>query len=247
MVAFVFTIRKKQDSTIAEMAWIIANPDYMRSAVVPYYSFNILSYPEYSEKPIATSECITTSILNVITPAVLGNYLLGMYSYFLNIHGKRFAKPYTPTQLIKVTKHTVEMEELMPAADEYEWSLVPRHLDVKNGAFCLFWKANALPIKIELSLEEELTVEENNKSPASEIMELSPDALPPVEAESSLLRLTSDTQLRDKKTVHEARIRAKWSQYKAEKAIAKYLQRYGELDEELLSDSSSDEDDSENE
>lgn len=246
MIAFVFILRKKQDGAIAEMAWIIANPDYMRSAM-PYYSFNILSHPEYSEKPVATSESITTSILNVITPAVLGNYLLSMYSHFLNVHGKRFAKPYTPTQLIKVTTHTVDAEELMPTADEYEWTLIPMHLDVKNGAFCLFWKAHARPIKIELGIEDD--VEEcADKSPASEIMELSPDALPPVEAEGSLLRLTSNTQLRDKKIVHEARIRAKWAQYKAEKAIAKYLQRYGELDEELLSDSSTDDEDiSENE
>ncbi len=231
------------------MAWEIANPDYMRSAAIPYYSFNILSHPEYTEKPVAPSESLTTSILNVITPAVLGNYLLGMYSHFLNVHGKRFAKPYTPTQLIKVTTHNIETEGCHDT-DEYEWTLEPLHLDVKNGAFCLFWKASARAIKIELGVEEEVAevAEPVDKSPASEIMEVSPDALPPVEAESNLLRLTSDTQLRDKKIVQEARIRAKWAQYKAEKAIAKYLQRYGELDEDLLSDSSSDDDDeSENE
>lgn len=235
------------------MAWVIANPDYMRqangSAIIPYYTFNIQSCPDYSETPIATSESITTSILNVVTPAALGNYLLGMYSHFLNVHGKRFAKPYTPTQLIKVTTHNIETEGCHDN-DEYEWTLVPLHLDVKNGAFCLFWKAQARQIKIELGVEEEeaAPIATDDKSPASEIMEVGVDALPPIETESNLLRLTSDIQLRDKKIVHEARIRAKWAQYKAEKAIAKYLQRYGELDEDLLSDSSSDDDgESENE
>ena len=133
-------MRKKQGVAIADMAWLIANPDYMRStggnATIPYYSFAIQGHPDYSEKPVASGESITASIINVITPAAFGNYLLGMYSHFLNVHGKRFAKPYTPTQLIRVTTHTVEAEGCHDA-DDYEWSLAPQHIDVKNGAFFL--------------------------------------------------------------------------------------------------------------
>lgn len=234
--------------------WIISNPAYMRSTsgntIIPYYSFAVQKHPDYPDRSVATSDSITSSILNVVSPAAFGSYLLGMYSNFLNVHGKRFAKPYTPTQLIKITAHAIETEGCHDS-DEYEWTLEPLRIDVKNGTFCLFWKASAHPITIQLGIEEEeVDVQSNQESvqsiresahPAETLEEIGPDALPPVE-ESNLLRLTSNTQLRDKKMVEEARIRAKWAQYKAEKAIAKYLQRYGEFDQELLSDSSSDED-----
>jgi hypothetical protein len=230
---------------MATTVWNIANPAYMRSTsgntTIPYYSFAIQTFPAYPDTPVATAESIGTSILNVASPAAFGTYLLGLYSHFLNVHGKRFAKPYTPTQLIKVTTHSVEAEGCHDN-EEYEWILEPIRIDVKNGTFCLFWKAIAHPIKIQLGIEDEVEPEPEVAPvhPAEQqlaLEEVTADILPPVE-DSNLLRLTSNSQLRDKKTVEEARIRAKWAQYKAEKAIAKYLERYGDLDEDLLSDSS---------
>lgn len=224
--------------------WVIDNPEYMRSttgnSTIPYYSFRVREYPAYTENPVATNEFISQNLLNVTTPAALGSYLLGLYSNFLNIHGKRFAKPYTPTQLIKITGHTVETEGCHDG-DDYEWTLTPQHIDVKNGAFLLFWKAVAQPIKIQLGVEDEAEVAATVlPAPASEpaIEEVQFETLPATSEEANLLRLTSDTQIRDRKTLEEARIRAKWAQYKAEKAIAKYVQRYGHLDDDLLTDSS---------
>jgi hypothetical protein len=220
--------------------WSINNPEYMRSTAgnttVPYYSFRIQSAPPYAEKPLATNQTCSTSLLNITTPAALGSYLLGLYSTFLNVHGKRFAKPYTPTQLIKITTHVVNTEGSHDD-DEYEWTLTPLHIDVKNGAFMIFWKATGQPIKIQLGIEDE-PEPAPKESPAAE--EVHFESLPASE-EANPLRLTSDAQLRDKKTLHEARIRAKWAQYKAEKAIAKYVQRYGHLDNDLLTDSSDEE------
>ncbi len=221
-------------------AWQIANPEYMRDTVgdkvIPYYTFNIRNGPDYGEKPITTAADIKDSLLSVITPATLSNYLLGLYSAFLNIHGKRFAKPYTPTQLIKITTHDTEIN-ISEDEDEYEWKLTPYSIHVKNGVFHLKWKAAAQPIKIELS--EEAPEHPEQKSPALEqpvIQEVEIAAVAEEDTSNSFLRLTSNSQLRDKRLLEEARIRAKWAQYKAEKAIAKYVERYGELDEELLSE-----------
>ena len=95
-------------------------------------------------------------------------------------------------------------------------------------------------MKIELNATEEV---EEQKPPAvtQEVQAAAP--IQEVEIETceadttnSFLRLTSNSQLRDKRLLEETKIRAKWAQYKAEKAIAKYVERYGELDEELLSD-----------
>jgi hypothetical protein len=225
------------------MAWQIANAQYLRDTigdkVIPYYSFSIRSGPEYAEKPIATKTDLTNSLLSVVTPATLSEYLLNLYSTFLKIHSKSFAKPYTPTQLIKITSHTIVCEGAMDD-DEYEWTLTPVKVDVRNGIFELSWKGTAHRMKIELNAADE---EQEQKTPAlppmpqAPIQEIATDALPEAaDTTNSFLRLTSNSQLRDKRLIEEAKIRAKWAQYKAERAIAKYVERYGELDEELLSD-----------
>ncbi len=222
--------------------WQIANPQYLRDTtdnkVIPYYSFSIRSGPEYNEKPIATKGDIDNSLLSVITPAILSEYLLNLYSAFLSIHSKSFAKPYTPTQLIKITGHTVTCEDATDD-EEYEWTLTPLKVDVRNGVFQLHWKGTAHRMKIELNAAEEV---EEQKPPAqaeaaaAPIQEVEIEAVPEADTTNSFLRLTSNSQLREKRLLEEAKIRAKWAQYKAEKAIAKYVERYGELDEELLSD-----------
>lgn len=225
--------------------WQIATPEYQRDTsadkVIPYYSFNIRNGPEYGEKPITSKMYITDSLLSVITPATLSNYLLGLYSAFLNIHGKRFAKPYTPTQLIKITRHITTLKEKVDDEDEeYEWTLMPHSLAVKNGAFELNWRASPHALKIELGDQgEEIPAV---VAPAIQEVEIETVA---EDTSNSFLRLTSNSQLRDKRLLEEARIRAKWAQYKAERAIAKYVERYGELDEELLSDDDESETDSE--
>jgi hypothetical protein len=224
------------------MTWQIANPQYLRDTsgdkVIPYYSFSIRSGPEYGEKPIATKFDLSNSLLSVVTPATLGEYLLNLYSAFLKIHSKSFAKPYTPTQLIKITSHTILCEG-EDDDEEYEWTLTPLKVNVRNGVFELGWKGTAHRMKIELNDAEEV---EEQKTPAlppqpQSIQEIAIDALPEAtDTSNSFLRLTSDSQIRNKRLLEEAKIRAKWAQYKAERAIAKYVERYGELDEELLSD-----------
>jgi hypothetical protein len=237
------------------MTWQIANPQYLRDTngdkVIPYYSFSIRSGPEYGEKPIASKFDLSNSLLSVVTPATLSEYLLNLYSAFLKIHAKSFAKPYTPTQLIKITGHTVTCEGATDD-EEYEWTLAPLRVDVRNGVFELCWKGTAHRMKIELNAAEDVE-EEEQKSPAlpptapqpQPIQEITIDAVPESTDTNSFLRLTSDSQIRDKRLLEEAKIRAKWAQYKAERAIAKYVERYGELDEELLSDDDEDESGSE--
>lgn len=235
------------------MNWQIANPEYLRATagdkVIPYYSFSIRKGPEYSEKPITTGADISDSFLSVITPATLSNYLLDLYSAFLNIHGKRFVKPYTPTQLIKITSHVTTLTNGSVEDEECEWTLTPQTINVKNGVFQINWLANGQSLKIELSEEVE---EPKQKSPA--VAPAASLAIEEVEigtvaedTSNSFLRLTSNSQLRDKRLLEEAKIRAKWAQYKAEKAIAKYVERYGELDEELLSEDEEDKSGSESE
>jgi hypothetical protein len=214
------------------MSWIIASPQYVKEAPnsLPYYVFPITEAKEYAESPVKKANDIKISIMSAITPAILSTYLLDLYSAFLNTYQTRFAKPYTPAQLIRATQHTVIVEG--DVDDELQWTLVPTQITVKGGAFNLVWNATGAPLKIELcELEEEQAVEV--KADEVQAVEVEPVA----ELTDGFLRLTSDTQIDQRRGIEEARIRAKWAQYKAQRAIAKYVEKYGDFDEEILSDS----------
>ncbi len=213
--------------------WTIGNPQYIKDVPnsLPYYIFHITKAKAYDEAPVKSTADLSTSLMSAITPATLGNYLLDLYAAFLNVHQTRFAKPYTPAQLIRATTHTVETEG--PAVDmdeDLQWTLVPTQIIVKNGAFIIAWRATGQTVRIELSAVEDLAA-----APAAipDIQEVEPVA----EITEGFLRLTSNSQVEERRGVEEARIRAKWAQYKAQRAIAKYVEKYGEFDEEILSDS----------
>jgi hypothetical protein len=213
-------------------AWQIGNPQYVKDAPgsLPYYVFNITEAAEYPETPLRSARTISASIMSAITPAILGNYLLSLYSAFLNVHKTRFAKPYTPAQLIRVTQHTVNVEdEIADEDEELQWSLAPSQIVVKEGTFTIVWSATGSALKIDLGPED-------GASATNEIVEVDE---PVGELTDGFLRLTSDTQVDERRGVEEARIKAKWAQYKAQRAIAKYVEKYGDFDEEILSDSES--------
>ena len=125
-----FRCVEKQDASPADMAaWQIANPTYMRdtsSAVLPYYIFTVTSGPSYNETLITTFSALNKDLITLISPADLNSFLMNLYTTFLNVHGKRFAKPYTPAQLIKATKHMVQCAESVADiidTEEMEWTL----------------------------------------------------------------------------------------------------------------------------
>ena len=211
--------------------WQIGTPQYVKDSPgsLPYYVFNITQADEYPETPLRSTRTISASIMSAITPAILGNYLLSLYSAFLNVHKTRFAKPYTPAQLIRVTQHTLKVEGSIADEDEeLQWLLVPSQIVVKEGTFMIVWSATGSTLKIDLGPGEADSV--------NEIVEVDE---PVGELTDGFLRLTSDTQVDERRGVEEARIKAKWAQYKAQRAIAKYVEKYGDFDEEILSDSES--------
>lgn len=213
-------------------SWQISAPQYVKDspASLPYYVFTITQADEYPETPLRSTRTISASIMSAITPAILGNYLLSLYAAFLNVHKTRFAKPYTPAQLIRATQHTVKVESTVADEDEeLQWALVPSQIVVKEGAFIIVWSATGASLKIDLGVDD-------GEDAANEIVEVDE---PVEELTDGFLRLTSDTQVEERRNVEEARIKAKWAQYKAQRAIAKYVEKYGDFDEEILSDSES--------
>lgn len=230
--------------------WQIANPIYMRdisNAVLPYYIFTVTTGPSYTETPIANTRTITDNLSSLVSPAELNTFLMELYTTFLNVHGKRFAKPYTPAQLIKATKHVVQYAaDAVSDTEELEWTLMVNQIEVKNGAFYLIWSAKGRTLQIQLTEEfsPDGSVTPDN---CGSLEELNVNDLPL--SDPSTFRLSPphddtvvpDTRAEERRTVEAARVYAQLAHYKAQRAIAKYVKKYGELDE-FLTDSSDDSD-----
>lgn len=206
------------------MSWLFASPKNAPDGTFYFDITDVAADLEMENIPVSS---ITGSPNGPFAPATLQNYLLELYNEFLKGHGRRFNKPYTPAQLIKVTKHQFTLIGDAKDADtseEMNWVITPSRLVVaKSGTFTIHWMANGTETKIELEdLAEEL----------EEVTDI---------AESDdFLRLTSDKQLHDRKYIEQARLRAKVAKFKAEKAMSRYLEKYGYDSDILDSDSGED-------
>ncbi len=213
------------------MSWIFATPVTIKdSPGNERFQFNITESAADLEAEGLTKETVSNSPNSPFAPATIQSYLLELYGEFLNAHGNRFKKLYTPAQLIKVTKHQFQIEgdalTGLPT-EEFNWVFTPASISVnKTGAFILIWIAKGETVKVLMNeLEEEL----------EEIVDI-PES-------DDFLRLTSDKQLHDRKYIEQAKLRAKVAKFKAEKAVARYLEKYGYDSDVLESDSGGDDSD----
>ena len=230
----------------ASTTWIFASPQLIRNTTdgkkTQYYSFNIDSYNPYPETLTGTID-----IFNELeSPAIeiQSDFLNEMYSAFLKTHGSRFAKPYTPSQLINVTKHSYNLYT-KNHIEQFIFQLIPSKLNIIGNTFTLYWNVIAHDITIDFEEEEEEVKEESGLS--NEIRELEEvDVSSNVQSVDDFLRLNSTEQDRDTQNLLKAKLKARLARYKAEKALAKYISKYGKVDDELLdsddSDSESDDD-----
>jgi hypothetical protein len=214
------------------MSWIFASPITIKdSPGNEKFQFNITEAAADLEAEGLTKGAVTSSPDSPFAPATMQGYLLELYGEFLKTHGHRFKKPYTPAQLIKVTKHQFSIDGDATggeSSEEFNWVFTPASINVnKTGAFILIWIAKGDTIRILMD-EPELALEEIVDIPESD----------------DFLRLTSDKQLHDRKYIEQAKLRAKVAKFKAEKAVSRYLEKYGYDSDILESDSDGSEDDS---
>jgi hypothetical protein len=212
------------------MSWNFAAPVTIKdSPNNERFQFNITEAAADLEIECLSKGAVTESPNGPFAPATMESYLLELYGEFIKVHGRRFNKPYTPAHLIKMTKHQFKLEgDAFNGTndEEFSWTFTPISLSItKSGSFILVWSAKGDTITIAMNdLAEEL--EEISDIPQSD----------------DFLRLTSDKQLHDRKYIEQARLRAKVAKYKAEKAMARYLEKYGYDSDVLESDSGEDSD-----
>jgi hypothetical protein len=231
----------KNKNPLAQMAvastWVFDQSFTDKTPAGITYVFPIKGYVSYPE----TFTTNKSNVLNndIFTPATMATYLMDLYTTFLRVFGSKFAKPYTPAQLLRLTNHIYKVLEDLDSyandVDEYEWTFVPSAIHLVGSKFNIIWHLYYKDIKIILA--------DDSEPLPTQLEELDINAVVP--STDDFLRLNSTVQQREVMRLERARLKARMAKYQAERAMAKYLAKYGdysETDGETDYDSSSDED-----
>jgi hypothetical protein len=201
----------------------------------PCYTFNIeikseedlLSFIAYSDTDISLQELQKTILDNI-------SWWNSFIGKFLESSTKFFSKPYTVENINKIAKHTLNGTK----SDKYpvNITLIPKNIQICGGNFIINWGYTIQSVVIDipdLTDNETHNIEINSVPAQNKIIddmeELTIDNLP-VQDESTgeVLSLDSPSKLYDKQLVKEARLKARLAIYKAQRQMAKYMEKYGD-------------------
>lgn len=168
---------------------------------------------------------------------------------FLSIANNYFTKKYTAEVIAKHIKHSGIN------TTKYDTNILvvftPKYILLADNQFTMVWdvkKEDSIDVPdLEEEPQMELTLSGNakgglvaqNTTVSSGLEEADTDALPqaePVHFSTSKANggdstsTTHESRHDDKRKIQEARLRAKIAHYKAEKAISRYLEKYGNYD-----------------
>lgn len=201
----------------------------------PCYTFNIefskneelISFVAESEADISLQSLQKNILENI-------NWWNNFIRQFLESSSKLFSKPYTVENINKIVKHTLNGNK----TNKYPVNiiLIPRNIQIYSGNFMINWgyEIEEMVIDIPDLTEDEIITTENNVLPVenkiiSDVEELSIDNLPVGdESTEAVLSLDSPTKFYDKQLVKEARLKAKLAIYKAQRQMARYMEKYGD-------------------
>jgi hypothetical protein len=210
-----------------------ANTRDSAGKVTMSYSFPIIKAPPYTE--VLTGQ--VGQLSGLLTPAVINSYLLELYNAFLRVHSHRFAKNYTPAQLIKVSDYIFNTTHVTGSEDEeFNFTITPEKIDITGNRFIIYWNVIAESVKIKL-------FEESDEDWQGQLEEVDVTGLVTESDETKGDFLRRDSSDEAKKQLERAQLKVRIAKLKAERAIEKYVMRYGPIDPALL-DSDSDNDNS---
>lgn len=225
--------------------WKCASPEYSRLQDPATgqqnicYKFKITHAPHdvvIESAPITTVDALRRTLVGTTLKATdYNSYLIDFFSYILTDHGKMFIKKYTPDKYVSSLYHEFigfpsDLEE-----GENTFILNPVELVIKNGKFTFNWLIEIGGV-IDVQLEEE-SISPNEVAEATPAILEVDDIDAPLESNETIsVRFgLSDKQIRDRQRVEEARLRAKLATVRAERAIERYIQKYGDYETEASS------------
>jgi hypothetical protein len=202
-----------------------------------------LSFVAESESDITLQSIQRLVLVNI-------NWWNTFLNIFLQSTTKLFSKPYTADNINKITKHTLitsNTNDVFPS----NVTLYPKTIEISGGVFWVNWGYELESVIIDIP---DLT--ETNLLPVSNKViegfeELNIDEIPVGNnSTEETLELDSPAKFYEKQKVKEARLKAKLAVYKAQRQMAKYVEKYGnevsDSDTEYeSSDNESDEEESE--
>jgi len=179
------------------------------------------------------------------------DWWLECVTQFLAVANQHFAKKYAAGALVRHFKHgglnTVAADGA--AAGAAVVIFTPKHVLLSEGQFIMMWTAEKAEIDVP-DLEEDVVAEppvqlvQGGAASGLDVSEVDADSLP-VDSSSTDWQGTgragvaaggagagsavhqAHSRQYDKRKLREARLKAKLAQYKAEKAISRYLEKYG--------------------
>ena len=233
------------------MAATFAKPSYTKlktasGSMEPCYKFAVLTSDSLRE-PVEIKTKVSHTTLEGQLMSDLGEkkeWLVKFITAFLAATEQYFTKKYTTEALMKHLNHTLDIEGSTEDANQVIF--VPAEVVIFQGRFTLVWKAKMETIRIAIPDLEETA--ENEVMMMRDVTEL----LAVDDLEADLQKGPEEMVIEDssrhyeKRKVKEARLRARLAQYKAERAMSRYLEKYGTepSDSEWTSTSSEDESDS---
>jgi hypothetical protein len=206
----------------------------------PRYIFPI-EFQTNEEQLSYVAESSTEITLQNLQKTVLDNldWWTSFLQSFLQTTAKLFSKPYTVENINKIAKHTLNPNTNNTTSSIFPINviLIPKTIEISGGTFWVNWVYNLEPVIIDIpDLEEESennTIEDttlpvSTKQINTDMEELNLDDLA-VDGQSTdeVLEIDSPTKFYDKQRVKEARLKAKLAVYKAQRQIAKYVEKYG--------------------
>jgi hypothetical protein len=227
-----------------------AKPSYTKlkttsGSMEPCYKFAVLMSDPLRD-PVEIKTKVSQIMLEGQLMSDIGEkkeWLVKFITAFLASTEQYFTKKYTTEALIKHLNHTLDIEG--PTEDANQVVFIPIEIVIFQGRFTLVWKAKMETIRIAIpDLEEPI----ENEVLIKDITELL--AIDDLEADLQKgpeeMVIEDSSRHYEKRKVKEARLRARLSQYKAERAMSRYLEKYGTepSDSEWTSSSSEDESDS---
>ena len=196
----------------------------------PCYTFNL----EYNDSLTFIANAQEDISLQMLQKTILDNiqWWNTFIGTFLESSTKFFSKPYTVEAINKITKHTMDTT-VSTTQDQFPVNvlLVPKTIKIFGGVFTIHWIYNM----------EQMIIPDLDNLPVDEkIEELNIDELPV--GNMDILEIESPVKYYDKQRVKEARLKAKLAVYKAQRQIAEYSEKYGEIsDSDTESEYTSDE------
>jgi len=240
--------------------WKCTNPEYLRTVEngvqIFMYRFRIINRPHdiLTVSRGMGQESLQKALLEYsLTDDEYKNYLIDLFNYLLSSpHSRHFNKKYTAEQYAKFVIHKFNNLPIVDgdATTEHTCTLNPVELVLKSGKLYLNWTVE-LASMIDFQLEEEQRVAEQPAEPPaalqpnSDILEVDDVDIAAADDDNEIIAIRSgqsassqamsDKQVRDRQRVEEARLRAKLAAVRAERALERYIQKYGDYESDMTS------------